>query len=129
MKRFASILVVALVLAVGATVAQAGKGNKAANPDKAAKKDQKGVAGTVLKIDGTNITLQTRGKNGAEVTIATDADTKFESKGKPAAITDIKEGSIVVASPNTGTAKKIVIRPGKADKAKGAKPNKNADNA
>jgi hypothetical protein len=122
MKRFTSLLVLSLVLTLGATVANAAKVAKPANADKAAKKDAKGVIGTVVKVDGTNIVVQTRGKKGAEVTIATDAGTKFDVSGKPGTIDDVKAGVNVVASPATGTAQKITVKAGKGDKAaKGAK--------
>ena len=66
MKRFWSVLALALVIALGAGSAfAAGKGNKPNKPNKADKQQHKGVAGTVTKVDGTSITVQTRGKNGA----------------------------------------------------------------
>lgn len=133
MKRFTSMLALALVLSLGAGVSEAGKGNKAAkpaNPDKAAKKDQKGVMGVVTKVDGATIMVQPRGKNAAEVTIITDATTKFDVNGKPGTIDDIKTGAHVIASPSTGTAQKVSVKGGKGDRpAKGAKAAKNAKNA
>jgi hypothetical protein len=105
MKRFWSVLALALVIALGTGSAfAAGKGNK---PNKADKQQHKGVAGTVTKIDGTSIIVQTRGKNGAEVTITTDDKTKFEGVN---AITDIKPGMRVMATPDTGTAQKVIVR-------------------
>jgi hypothetical protein len=129
MKRIATTFVLTLILSLVAAQAQAGKNAKPAKADRAAKKDQKGVVGTVLKVDGSNIVVQGKGKNAGEVTIATDASTKFQVKGKEGTIADVKAGAVVVASPATGTAQKIVVRPGKADRppkgAKAAKP-KNA---
>jgi len=80
-------------------VAQAGKANKADKPAKADKVNKKdGVIGTVVKSDASSITVQTRGKKGAEVTVAIDANTKFEGV---AAAADLKAGQRVIATPNT----------------------------
>lgn len=129
MKRFSLLVVLSLVLGLGAGVAQAAKAAKPAKADKQAKKDAKGVVGTVLKVDGTNIVVQTRGKNGSEVTITTDANTKFSVAGKDGTIADVKTGANVMATPTNGTATKVTIKDAngkKAGKAKGAKPAKNA---
>jgi hypothetical protein len=120
MKRYTTLIALALVLALGASVAQAGNGNKADKAGKVGKKD--GVVGTVVKADKTSITVQTRGKKGGEVTVAIDANTKFEGV---ASADDLKAGQRVIATPNTGTATKIVVHGGKGDKA-GKKANKNA---
>jgi hypothetical protein len=121
MKRFWSVLALALVIALGAGSAfAAGKGNKPNKPNKADKQQHKGVAGTVTKIDGTSIIVQTRGKNGAEVTITTDDKTKFEGVN---AVTDIKPGMRVMATPDTGTAQKVIVREaGKKEIAKNDPP-------
>lgn len=73
------------------------------------KKEPTAVVGTVVKVDGAKIILQTRGKSAGELTVLTDAKTQFEHKGKPAAITDIKPGHEVVVTPPTGTAQKVVV--------------------
>jgi hypothetical protein len=131
MKRLTAMLALALALSLTAGVAHAAKLNKAANPNKAAKKAQKRVAGTVLKIDGMNIVVQTRGKNGGEVTVTTDASTKFQVDGKEGTLSDVKAGVNIVASPSDGTAQKVIVRTktNKTPKAKGAKPVKPAQNA
>jgi len=129
MKRFSLLLVLSLVLGLGAGVAQAAKAAKPAKADRQAKKDARGVAGTVIKVDGTNIVVQTRGKKGGEVTITTDANTKFVVAGKDGTIADVKTGANVVASPMNGTATKVTVKEAngkKAGKAKGAKAAKNA---
>lgn len=129
MKRFTVLLVLSLVLGLGAGVAQAAKAAKPAKADRQAKKDAKGVMGTVIKVDGMNIVVQTRGKKGGEVTITTDANTKFDVAGKAGTIDDVKSGANVVASPANGTATKVTIKEAnrkKAGKAKGAKAAKNA---
>ena len=115
MKRFTTLLALAFVIALGANVSYAAKGDKAANKaakgDKPNKKDS--VMGTVVKADATSITVQTRGKKGAEVTVTVDANTKFEGVTGAA---DLKPGQKIVATPNTGTATKVTVQ-GKGDKA------------
>ena len=129
MKRFTTLLALAMVVALGAAnVSYAAKGDKAANKaakgDKAGKKD--GVMGTVVKADATSITVQTRGKKGAEVTVTVDANTKFEGVTSAA---DLKPGQRIIATPTTGTATKVVVHGGKGDKAgrAGRKGKKQAD--
>jgi len=116
MKRFTTLLALAFVIALGANVSYAAKGDKAANKaakgDKANKKDS--VMGTVVKADATSITVQTRGKKGAEVTVTVDANTKFQGVASAA---DLKPGQKIVATPNTGTATKVTVHGGKGDKA------------
>ncbi|MDB5322982.1 MAG: hypothetical protein JWN40_4613 [Phycisphaerales bacterium] len=119
MKRFTTLLALALILSLGAGVTYAAKGDKAAakaakaaKGDKAGKKD--GIMGTVVKADDKSITVQTRGKKGAEVTVAIDASTKFEGVATAA---DIKPGQHIMATPNVGTATKVTVQAGKGDKA------------
>lgn len=123
MKRLASIAALALAIAFGAAgTAEAGAKNKAARADKAGKRDQAGVAGVVASVTGTNISVQTRGKKGGEIVIATDETTKFEGV---ASLADVKAGMHVVATPITGTAQKVVVQAGRAGKAaRGAKKAK-----
>ncbi len=127
MKRFTTLLALALVVALGANVSYAAKGDKAAakaaKGDKAGKKDA--VMGTVVKADATSITVQTRGKKGAEVTVTIDANTKFQGVTGAA---DIKAGQHIMATSNTGTATKVTVQGGKGDKA-GKKGKKQADAA
>jgi hypothetical protein len=121
MKRWMGVMVVALVVGLGAGVAEAGKGNKGARPDRAAKRAQAaqdGIAGVVGKVDGNTIMVQMRGKKAGEVSVTTDANTKFEGV---ADIKEIKEGMRVVATPTTGTAQKVVVHPGREKAGKGAK--------
>ena len=120
MNRWMSLIALALVVAVSAGVAQA-KGNKADKPGKVGKKDHEGVAGTVVSATASSITMQTRGKKGAEVTIAVDASTKFEGV---ASATDLKPGMKIKVTPATGTATKVMVH-GKGDKA-GKKAGKKA---
>jgi hypothetical protein len=121
MKRLFTVLALGLALAVGATSAQAAKGDKAANKAAKAGKRDKAAMGTVLKVDNGTITIQGRGKNAAETTITTDANTKFEGVTSAA---DIKPGMRVIATPSTGTAQKLTVHDPQA-KGKGARKLKN----
>jgi hypothetical protein len=114
-----SVMVLAMVVGLGAGVAEAGKGNKGARPDRAAKRAEtkNGIAGLVGKVDGNTIMVQMRGKKAGEVSVTTDANTKFEGV---ADIKAIKEGMRVVATPTTGTAQKVVVQPGRNKAGKGA---------
>ena len=116
MKRWTTLLALALVLAVGAGVAQA-KGNKADKAGKIGKKDHDAVTGKVVNSTATTITIQTRGKKGTEVTVTVDANTQYKGV---ASATDIKPGSRVTVTPATGTATKVVVHE-KGDKGKGGK--------
>jgi hypothetical protein len=136
MKRWTGLLVVALVVSLGAGVAEAGKGNKGAKPaDKAGKQGQRGIVGMVEKVNGSTIMLQTRGKNAGEVSVVTDTNTKFEGVTD---LSQVKAGMRVVATPTSGTAQKVVVRQGherankpagKGKGKKGAPADKPADNA
>lgn len=124
MKRFVTVIAVALTLALAGTYAHAAKPEKAAakgdKAARAAKRAEGGIGGTVLKVADGVITLQTRGKKAAEVNVTVDANTKFEGVASAA---DIKPGMQVMATPNGGTAQKVVVRDGKgkANKANAAK--------
>src|SRR4051812_21326281 len=127
MKRFLTVLSVALVIALGTASAQAGKGNKADKPnkaDKAAKRNADAVTGNVQKVDGTTLTvLAGRGKKAAEVTVTTDAETKVKVNGQDGTLAQIKPGMRVVASPNNGTA--TTVRAMDAREGAGKGKNKN----
>jgi hypothetical protein len=117
MKRLIGVLM--LTLAVAFTAFAKDKG---ATPAPGTEKKPAEVVGTVLKTDGSNLVVQTRGKNAGEVTVVTDANTKFELKGNAAALKDIKPGMQVVITPVTGTAQKVVVADaGKKEKDKGKK--------
>src|SRR4051812_28657179 len=119
MKRWTNLVVLALVVCLAGGVAEAAKGAKGAKPDKgnkAGKRDQDGVAGTVTKVEGNSITVQTRGKKGAEVVVTTDDKTQFTGV---ASASEIKVGMMVRVSPATGTAQKVTV--GGAGKGKKAK--------
>jgi len=100
MNRLTTLIALALCLALSAGVAQAkAKGAPATPKDDAKKEKENTVVGTVLKVDGTNITIKTRGKNAGEVVIATDAKTEFQFNGKTATIEKIKPGQELVVTP------------------------------
>src|SRR5947207_1320494 len=76
---------------------------------KAAEEAAKPIVGTVVKIDGTNIVIQTHGKEAREFAVATDAKTQFELNDAPAALDKVKPGYEVAITPKTGIAKKVLI--------------------
>jgi hypothetical protein len=101
MKLFRNVMLgLALLSFVG--IAQAAQANKAA-------KGPKALNGTILKIDGTSITVKHPVKNAdpKEVVVATDKDTKITLDGNEAKLADLKEGMRVKVTPATGTAKTI----------------------
>src|SRR5882672_3595175 len=108
MNRPTSLLSFALIIALSATLTQA-KPKDGTPPKDDAKKDTT-LVGAVLKIDGANITIKTRGKNSGEVVIATDAKTEFSLNGKTATIEKIKPGQELVVTPAaTATAPAVKI--------------------
>ena len=105
MQGFAKyIAVLALVGFCGVAIAA---DKPAAAGDKPAKKAADGVGGEVVSVDGTNVKI--KGKDGAEVTVATDANTAVMIDGKEAKVADLKAGQKVRVSPATGTAAKITV--------------------
>jgi len=126
MKRWISIIALALVLGLVAGNAEAAKGDKKAA--KGAGKAGAGIAGQVVRVDGTNLVVSTRGKKAAEVTIATDASTMVEINGAKGTVADLKSGMRVQATPKTGTATKITAGAG-GKAAKGDKAAKKAKKA
>ncbi len=74
------------------------------------KPSHNGLRGKIVKIDGTNIVVKTRGhgdNEGKEVTVATDANTTFTLDGKDAKLADLKADMFVRVTPATGTATKV----------------------
>jgi hypothetical protein len=116
--------ILALTLTITLATASAQAKPKGATPPKDAteKKDKvANIVGTVLKTDGPKIVLQTHGKQAAEVTVVTDANTHYELNGAVTALDKIKPGMQLVVTPATGTAQKIMItdqpkKSGKKDK-------------
>ena len=106
MTAIRNMLAVCLIVVLSGVLAYAkAKGADPAEP----KKEPTAVVGTVLKVEGPKITLQTRGKGAGELTVVTDAKTQFEAKGKPVVLADIKPGHEVLVTPPTGTAQKVVV--------------------
>jgi hypothetical protein len=116
MKTVRALLAFVLALGLSAGVSFAKKPDSGPKPPK----PPEPLVGIVLKVDGPKIVIQTRGKTAGEVRVVTDANTKYEAKGKAAALTDIKPGQEVVITPPTGTAQKVVVadEPGKKKKKK-----------
>jgi hypothetical protein len=83
----------------------------------------RGVYGTVVKVEGKNVVISVRQRGGEqnELTIATDAKTKIITQPAGAAggetpgqakfgtLEDLKAGTMVTATPETGTATKIIV--------------------
>jgi len=114
MKRLSVLL--AVCIGLSATFALAKPGGPPS-----AKKQNEPIVGTVLKIDGTNIVIQTHGKDAGEKTIPTDPKTVFELNGSASSLDKIKAGMEVAATPKTGIATKVVAD---AEPSKPKKPKK-----
>jgi hypothetical protein len=63
------------------------------------------LTGTVVKVDGANVTVKAAEK---EVVVVTDDKTAVTVDGKEAKVADLKAGMTVEITPATGTAAKIV---------------------
>lgn len=99
-----SVVRIAAGLALVALIAgQALAGDAGRRPENA-------IFGTVVKVDGTNLIIKTGGKDGKEVTVATDANTKVTIDGNDAKLADLKPGNRVVVTPKEGVAKEIRCR-------------------
>ncbi len=98
MKLGTVLAVLAVVAFVGdVTYGQAGGGAR-------------GLRGTVVKVDGTNVVVKTmaaRGGEAKEVTVATDDKTVVTLDGKEAKLADLKADVYVSVIPVEGTATKI----------------------
>jgi len=72
----------------------------------------KTLVGTVVKVDGANVTVKVADKEAVvptkEVVVATDEKTAVTVDGKEAKVADLKAGMAVTVTPDTGTATKIV---------------------
>ena len=103
MKALRMLLAVAVVLGVvGMMWADAGKGEKP-------KPKAEGLRGIVVKVEGTNLVIKVRQKEGEpkEVTVATDEKTEVMLDGKAAKLADLKPEMRVMVTPETGTAEKV----------------------
>jgi hypothetical protein len=99
MKRLSALLAICIALSAASAHAAAPTGKKPASDI---------LVGTVLKVDGTNIVIQTHGKDAGEKTIPTDPKTVFEIEGVAANLAKIKPGMEVAVSPKTGIATKVL---------------------
>jgi hypothetical protein len=102
MKTWTKVLAVLAILAMVSAVNAA---DDAPKP-----KNNKGLRGKVVKVDGTNLVISS-GKKGEEkeVTVATDAKTVVTIEGKEGKLADLTAGQRVVVTPPTGTAEKIEV--------------------
>ncbi|MGE5608099.1 MAG: hypothetical protein ACM359_02490 [Bacillota bacterium] len=101
MKLWRNLLMVVAVLSLVGVV-QAQQPAK-----KTEKKDAKTVAGQIVKVDGSKITVKSKGTDAKETTITVDDKTKITVDGKSAKLADLKEGQHVKVTPGTSAAKKI----------------------
>jgi len=61
--------------------------------------------GIVRKVDGKTITVEIgKGDRAKEVTVETDASTKFTVDHEPAKLEDVKEGELIAVGPASGVA-------------------------
>jgi RNase P/RNase MRP subunit p29 len=72
----------------------------------------KGLEGAVVKVDGKNVIVKTRGPDAKEVTVATDEKTKVIIDEKVCKLEDLKAEMRVTVIPETGTAAKIIAMAG-----------------
>ncbi len=77
------------------------------------------LAGTVVKVDGANVTVKVADK---EVVVVTDEKTAVTVDGKEAKVADLKAGMAVTVTPDTGTAAKIVATTPKTSEKPAEKP-------
>jgi hypothetical protein len=111
-KALKWVLVAVVVMGVvGIAMAQDGADKPKDKP--------KVLRGTVVKVDGTNVTILTRASKDAEakeVIVATDEKTKITIDGKEAKLEDLKKDIRVQVTPDTGTAVEIKARAPKQPK-------------
>lgn len=118
MKKLSLAIVTGLTLGLLAPLATAKPKGVPPTKEELEKKANAPIVGTVLKVEGTNITIQTRGKNAGEVTIPTDSKTQFEFEDAPFTLDKIKPGMELAAVPPKGIAKKVVVDDNKKKKKK-----------
>jgi hypothetical protein len=109
MPRPTALLCLALLLATAPFPASAKtKGADPAKPNKPAKPAPTERVGLVLKVEPTQLTVQTYGKVPSELLVPVNAKTQVQVEGEPATLADIKPGMNVLISPVAGTAQKIL---------------------
>jgi hypothetical protein len=106
-KRFAVMAIVAMVGIVHAADPK---------PPKAPKKGTT-LKGAVVKVDGTNLVVNSGKKGGdKEITVETNEKTVVTIEGKEGKLADLKPGQRVTVTPDTGVAEKIEVPIPKAKK-------------
>jgi hypothetical protein len=121
LKRLSMSVAVVVLFALGGVVGAAKP--EATKADKAAKKD-KGLTGVVVSVQGSSLKIKSKGKEGTELTVATDDKTVVEIDGKAGKLADLAAGQKVVITPATGTATKIAATTKGKKKAENADPKK-----
>jgi hypothetical protein len=109
----AAAALLALCVALSLVAVAHAKPKVPPTPEEIQKKQNQPIIGTVLKIDGTNIIIQTHGKGAGEATIPTDTRTVIELNGTASNLTKIKPGMEIAAQPRTGIATKVAADDGK----------------
>jgi biopolymer transport protein ExbD len=74
-----------------------------------------GLRGKVVSVDAEKGTLVVKPRQGDDVTVTTDKDTKITVDGKEAKLADVKADMRVEVSPVTGVAKMITARTPRAN--------------
>jgi preprotein translocase subunit YajC len=69
-----------------------------------------GLHGTIVSVDADKGTLVVKPKEGDNVTVTTDANTKVRLDEKDAKLADLKAGMMVTVIPATGVAKYIIAK-------------------
>src|SRR5688572_17083657 len=109
MKALPILLVTVLTIGLLSPSASARQKGVPPTAEEIAKKAAEPIVGRVLKVEGTNIVIQTLGKKSTQLTVPTDAKTQFELNDAPATLTRVVPGFEIAVTPQTGIAKKIVI--------------------
>jgi hypothetical protein len=118
MSRLTGSLLLALALALIAPPVSLAKPKDGEPPKPPKKKDPTTLVGILLKVEGTDLVLQTHGKNASEITVKTDKNTKFELNDAAITLAEVKPGMQIVVTPPTGVAQKVVAEKILPDKKK-----------
>ena len=110
----------AIVLFLVLSLAGAAMGAKEAAGKGKAKKATP-LIGVVVSVDGSSVKVKPKGKDAAELVIATDGNTVVELNGKAGKVADLAAGHRVKVYPPTGIAQRIVAT---SPKTKPAAPEK-----